>query len=332
MLSVIVPVYMVENYLPQCIDSIINQTYRDIEIILVNDGSLDNCGKICDDYAKKDQRIRVFHKNNGGLSDARNYGIARANGEYLGFVDSDDWIEPNMFEILTNLAEGNKADIVSCGFYYEYSDCTKIHENLEDVFDDNINVCKALINDKIDNHVWNKIFRKSCFTNVAFPKGHVYEDISTMYKLILGSESFVSIKKPLYHYRMTRKSSIIQNHSMANLMDFWSAHKLRYEFFRLDSRFNTDNDIMDQLLYNCAYAIGRTWGWYNVYSEEEKHQYALQLKDMYEFAIQHFPFFGKNNWPIHVRISTLLGRFNNKWAFALLFYMFQTCRWIRKND
>ena len=113
MVSIIVPVYKVESYLPQCIESIINQTYPNLEIILIDDGSPDACGKICDEYAKQDKRIKVFHKQNGGLSDARNYGVARASGEYLSFVDSDDWIEPDMFEVLVKVADDNKADLVN---------------------------------------------------------------------------------------------------------------------------------------------------------------------------------------------------------------------------
>ena len=119
-ISVIVPVYKVEQYLPQCIESIINQTYRNLEIILIDDGSPDNCGKICEEYAQKDKRIKVFHKKNGGLSDARNYGIARASGEYLAFVDSDDWIEPDMYEVLVNWIEDHQTDIVSCGFFLSF--------------------------------------------------------------------------------------------------------------------------------------------------------------------------------------------------------------------
>ena len=111
LISIIVPVYNVEKYIHECVDSIINQTYKNIEIILVDDGSPDNCGKICDEYAKKDNRIKVIHKPNGGLSDARNHGIDVANGEWLMFIDSDDWIEPNMAEKLLHSALNNKADL-----------------------------------------------------------------------------------------------------------------------------------------------------------------------------------------------------------------------------
>ena len=119
-ISVIVPVYKVESYLEQCISSIIKQTYKNLEIILVNDGSPDNCGKLCDIYAKKDSRIKVIHKKNGGLSDARNVALDIATGDYIGFVDSDDWININMYEVLINEAKNEDADIVECKFYSAY--------------------------------------------------------------------------------------------------------------------------------------------------------------------------------------------------------------------
>ena len=117
-ISVIVPVYNIEGYLGKCIDSIIAQTYKDLEIILVDDGSSDHCGAICDKYAKKDNRIKVIHKPNGGLSDARNHGIEAATGSYLGFVDGDDYIEPQMYEKLHNALVENDAEMSICSFRY----------------------------------------------------------------------------------------------------------------------------------------------------------------------------------------------------------------------
>ncbi len=116
MISIIVPVYKDEPYLRQCVDSILNQTYRDIEVLLIDDGSPDRCGEICDEFAKKDQRIRVFHTENKGLSAARNLGLREAKGEYIGFVDSDDWIEPDMYEVLLKRMQETGADISVCSF------------------------------------------------------------------------------------------------------------------------------------------------------------------------------------------------------------------------
>jgi glycosyltransferase involved in cell wall biosynthesis len=120
MISVIIPIYNVEPYLRECIDSIRNQTYQDLDIILINDGSQDKCGEICEDYAKKDTRIRVFHTGNKGLSAARNLGLREAVGEYIGFVDSDDWIEPDMYEILLRRIEETGTSISTCGVWTEF--------------------------------------------------------------------------------------------------------------------------------------------------------------------------------------------------------------------
>ena len=127
--SVIVPVYKVEKYLNKCVDSIINQTLEDIEIILVDDGSPDNCGKICDDYAQKDNRIVVIHKTNGGLSDARNAGLEVARGEYIGFVDSDDYIAPEMISLLYGVCKKNSTDIAGCDLAYVYETTDRVDYN-----------------------------------------------------------------------------------------------------------------------------------------------------------------------------------------------------------
>lgn len=182
MVSIIVPIYLVKQYLPKCIESIINQTYRDIEIILVDDGSPDNCGKICDVYARKDKRIKVFQKRNGGISDARNFGIIKASGEYIGFVDGDDWIEPNMYEELLKVAIANKADIVNCGVFLEYPEYRVDAKVVDKRFDNKRDLIRTLVNGSVADGFGSKLFRKSCFTNIQLPEGHVYEDYATMYK------------------------------------------------------------------------------------------------------------------------------------------------------
>ena len=331
LISVIVPIYKVEQYLPKCIESIINQTYRELEIILVDDGSPDNCGRICEGYAVKDKRIKVFHKENGGLSDARNFGISRANGEYISFVDSDDWINLDMYEVLVNLAVDSKADIVSGGVYLEYLDRTVILQIADKKYNNSVDLCKALIKGEINNGVCNNLYHKSCFSDIAFPKGHVFEEFSTMYKFFLKDLSVVSISRPFYHYRQVRKNSITNTYTMNNLIDFWLAHKARYDYFSGDNRFNTDQEIMDKLYYYCALAIGRTWGWYYASTDQEKEQYASELKEMQDFCIQHFPLSSISKLPLRERIPLIIGRFNNKFAFALLYYMLQGNRWVRSN-
>ena len=330
LVSVIVPVYKVEHYIRQCIDSILKQTYRNLEIILVDDGSPDSCGSICGEYAEKDKRIKVYHKENGGLSDARNYGVARAKGEYLGFVDSDDWIEPDMYELLVNVAEKNNADIVTCGIFNQHPNLTVAASDVEKAFDhEPVALLKDMINGKIAFYAWNKLYRKTCFSDISFPRGHVFEDIATMHKLFMKASTVVCISKPLYHYRVNRKDSINDTYSMDNLTDYWLAHKARYDYFAQDARFNTDAQIMNKLKQYCAVAIARTWRWCFASSSQEREEYASFFKEMQEFVTSLFPCFGVKGWPLFLRFSIFMARFNNALVFALLHYLNQVYRRVR---
>lgn len=311
---------MVEKYLPQCIDSIINQTYQELEIILVDDGSPDNCGFICEEYAQKDKRIKVFHKKHGGLADARNYGLSKATGEYLGFVDSDDWIEPDMYETLLAAAEDNKAGIVNCGHYFEYPK-RSVNSKIGKRFSNCIDLCKALIYGEVSAVVWNKLFHKSCFSDIAFPNGHVFEDTAIMHKLFLKEVTIETVTKPLYHYRNIRKGKITESRTMENLIDYWMVHKSRYDFFMNDARFNSDIKFMDKLRYLCANAVARTWCWCYGNTEQERERYDTEMKEIHGFCVQNFPVCGLKDWPFHLRAALFIGRFNNNFVFALLYYM-----------
>ena len=173
MISVIVPVYNVEPYLGKCLDSIVNQTYRDLEILVIDDGYTDRCKVICDEYKNRDERIRVFHTENRGLSAARNIGLNEANGEWIGFVDSDDWIESDMFETLVKKAEKSSSDIVECGVFREYSDRTE--KNMKRTFDlSGVETIHALIRGEIFNTVWNKLWHRKTWEGIRFPEGRVY--------------------------------------------------------------------------------------------------------------------------------------------------------------
>lgn len=207
LISVIVPVYKVELYLRQCLDSILAQTYHNLEIILVDDGSPDHCGVICDEYAQKDSRICVIHKENGGLSDARNAGVEAAQGEYIGFVDSDDWISPNMYEALYQAAETYCADIAVCEYYDCWSKrCYASHQQEIGVFDGE-NGIRALLELKIANYACNKLYRRELFApNVRYPVGKAYEDVRTMYKLFRKCRRVVTVPEIGYYYRRHSES------------------------------------------------------------------------------------------------------------------------------
>lgn len=210
--SVIVPIYNVEKYLEKCIDSIISQTYSNIEIILINDGSTDNSELICKKYENTDRRIRYYKKENGGLSSARNFGIDRANGDYLVFVDSDDYVSKEMISILLNVAILNNADIVECNFL-EFSENNKIKEsNIDNIVDSKCYSSYEAINSLVCNTgitpiAWNKIYKRQIFSQLRYKEGIYHEDEELIVKLLSSANNICKIDVPLYFY-MIRNGSI----------------------------------------------------------------------------------------------------------------------------
>lgn len=207
-ISIIVPIYKVEKYLEHCVNSILNQTVKDIEVILVDDGSPDNCGAICDELAKIDNRIRVIHKPNGGLSDARNAGIDIAEGKYIGLVDSDDYIAPTMYEKLLKALEENDADASMCYACNIYDDdmefvACKIGE--VEVFDGE-DILDALFSKKLNNFAWNKLYKRELFNNIRYPFGKIYEDLFTTYKIFGNCKRVALDSSQMYYYRIRRDS------------------------------------------------------------------------------------------------------------------------------
>lgn len=174
LISVIIPVYNVEKYLNKSIESVIKQTYKELEIILVDDGSTDSSGKICDEFAQKDDRIKVIHKKNGGLSDARNAGISEAKGKYLGFIDSDDYIDKNFYEILYNVLKKYNSDISICKHretYTDYEENTSKLEIKEQVFNTEQALKELLLFGEVNNYAWNKLYKKELFNEINYPVG-----------------------------------------------------------------------------------------------------------------------------------------------------------------
>lgn len=200
--SVIVPVYNVEQYLRKCLDGLVNQTLRDIEIIVVNDGTKDNSLEIMEEYAGKYPNVKIYSKKNGGLSDARNYGMQYATGEYIGFVDSDDYVETNMYELLYKKAKEEESDIVECNFFHDYPDSR----------DEEIGIKYTSVEDRImlgRSVVWNKIYRTKWLrsTGVQFPVGLNNEDVEFFGKLMVHENKYSYIDESLIHY-VQRDSSL----------------------------------------------------------------------------------------------------------------------------
>lgn len=212
LISVIVPVYKVEPYLDRCVQSIVDQTYRNLEIILIDDGSPDRCGEMCDAWAEKDPRIQVIHKKNGGLSDARNAGMAAATGEYIGFVDSDDWIEPQMYQSLYEAISTTNSDIASCGAKRVWPDGRPSKElqavNRYHVFEHDAAMEAFITANGLVQTVWNKLYRKTVAQDLIFPVGLVHEDEFWTWKVIARANRIVTIQESYYNY-LQRANSIM---------------------------------------------------------------------------------------------------------------------------
>ncbi|MFS0861494.1 glycosyltransferase family 2 protein [Fredinandcohnia sp. 179-A 10B2 NHS] len=200
-ISIIVPVYKVEKYLQKCVDSILTQTFKDFELILINDGSPDNCGDICDEFANMDSRVKVIHKENGGQASARNRGLDIARGDYIGFVDSDDWIEPDMYEILYSICQENKCDIANCSSIIHYPNRRITNGGHSLIIHNRNQAMRALIEgDLYDEVVWTKLIKRELFNELRFTEGIMYEDTDFTYKLIHRSKKVCCIGAPKYNY------------------------------------------------------------------------------------------------------------------------------------
>ena len=255
-ISVVVPAYNVEKYIEKCVDSIIGQTFADIEIILVDDGSRDKTGKICDGLALKDERVTVIHKQNGGLSDARNTGINAANGEFICFIDGDDYIHPQYCEMLLNLITTNNADISVCGFkkvegYNIEFENKELHET--NIFDKSAAMQELITGEKFMNYAWNKLYRKSLFYNVSYPVGRNWEDLGTTYKLFEEAKKVVYNCSELYFY-VQRTNSITSTVSVKGVLDIYELEKERYEFLK-----GKYSGLCDFLEYRICIAAYNVW-------------------------------------------------------------------------
>ena len=329
MISVIVPVYKVEAYLRQSLDSILGQTYKDLDIILIVDGSPDRCGDICETYAQKDSRIRVFHTENKGLSAARNLGLREARGEYIGFVDSDDWIEPDMYKILLNRLEETGSNISVCDYKQEPDSFEKEFKPVEVIYE-GVHALIALLDRKINYNVWNKLFRKELFQDNCFPEGQNYEDIAIMHRIMYEAGRVAVIPELGYHYRV-RADSITSNYSAKNLIDHADAYLNSYAYL------NTCCNKMlagreKEILSVSARGISIVWRWWHQCNNEEKTEFIERIGELHRFTRANFPLFGYRSWPGYLRLSTAFMHSKSRVSFAVLYILNQGFRklWPRK--
>lgn len=242
LISIIVPIYNVEKFLNKCIESIIGQTYKNIEIILVDDGSKDGSGLICDEYAKKDRRIKVVHQPNGGVSSARNTGLREATGEYIGFVDPDDYISENMYTLLYNRLTETSADISMCGYKCYFDKQVEFTANGDVKEYTNIEVIEKLIFDDIfTSHLWNKLYRKELFARVEFPIDRIYEDVSVIYKIFDNAKKIIYDNSIQYAYYQ-RPESLCNSISYKKMGNYVQAIEERYEY--LLNKYNERKELL----------------------------------------------------------------------------------------
>ena len=302
LVSVVIPVYNVSRYLPQCLDGVIAQTYRNLEILIVDDGSTDDSGSICDRYANGDDRIRVFHTPNRGLASARNLALENVEGQYISFIDSDDWIERHAIETLLRAARLTGSDIVEARYYVEYVGNT-VHSTAGTKYSHTFHgeaIMSAFAEGWIDNMVWNKLYRAECFRDIRFPDGHNYEDIAIVWKIMKNlAESgggITALPDELIHYRV-RKNSISHTYMLNNVTDSWNAYLAKYEALP---------DYQDKLLVECFRPIRRMWKNYCSYSKEDKAEAQKIIQEMHSFSKKNFHRVMKGNYPNLTKMSCIL--------------------------
>ena len=286
--SVIVPVYNVEKYLDRCLDSLVNQTLKEIEVIIVNDGSPDNSQKIIDKYAKKYKNIKAYKKENGGLSDARNYGIKKANGKYIAFVDSDDYVSTNMYELMYNKAMQANFDMVVCNINYVYENNNKIMKAYSNIKEDGTDIKNAMIN--IYPAAWNKIFKKELFNNgIEFKKGVWFEDVEFIYRMLPRVKNIGVVNEHLNWY-LQREGSITSSidKRIFHYIDNWNGIIKYYK----------ENNLYDEYYNELEYSYVR-YLYATFIKQASKYNfddYMIAVDKAIENVNKHFPNYKKNKY------------------------------------
>ena len=249
LISIIVPIYNVDKYLEECIESLKNQTYKNLEIILINDGSADNSEQICREEAKQDNRIVFINKKNGGAASAKNKGLKVAKGDYITFVDSDDFIEPDMIEYMVNTIKKYNSDIIQCSFINLYKNTEKFKQ--DKIVEQRISskdFLELFLTKWYSSLFWNKLFKREVIENIFFTEGRCIDDEFFTYKCVINSKSIVTSNKIVYNYRM-RKSGVMKSESSQKqiLKDRVDYLYERYELVRKIYK-DLDKDFLEHLL------------------------------------------------------------------------------------
>lgn len=313
-ISVIIPVYNVEGYLKECLDSIINQTYDNLQIIIIDDGSNDNSGIICDEYAKIDSRITVIHQDNGGLSDARNTGLDLAIGEYISFVDSDDFISCDYFEFLLNNLIKYDSDISCCAAYKYHSKDNYKSSYVNEVkkMTNNEAIFHLIIEDSYCSHAaWAKLYKRQLFNKIRFPKGKIHEDLIVVPRLVGDSKSVIYNGQPKYFFRM-REGSITRSGFSKKSLDQVFGYELLQEYIT--------NHFPELLKYSKTKLLNSYFAFLGlIYINKKEKEFNIERKAIIN-KIKENKFWDKD-LNIKQRLSIIIVEFNPK-LFGL-FYRFR---------
>ncbi len=303
-ISVIVPIYNAQSTLVKMLESLIQQTFKDLEILLIDDGSTDLSGKICDNYQKKDKRIKVIHQNNQGVSMARNKGLEMATGDFIGFVDSDDLIAKEMYEILYKNIIKTKADISVCS-YIKYSKEPVFTYQKEIVTLNKVEALKSLVSDGIVNSfLWNKLFKKELFRNILFPENRIYEDLYVMPLIIDKVNKIVYSKSKLYGYYQRNDSYVNTYNDNKNKNFLEYSNRLYQELLKYESLKENLKEYQNLFIYT-AYLQAAKSKCYSIFQAKYMDKYYKIYKENYSL---------KNNYSIKRKILTL-GLYLNKKLF-----------------
>lgn len=254
LISVVIPVYNVEKFLNKCVESVAHQTYKNLEIILVDDGSQDNCSTMCDEWKKKDSRVKVIHKENGGLSDARNIGYSVSNGEYISFIDSDDWIDKDFYSLLA-LELDSGSDIAECAIDWcdEEGNTIIVKGFSEYKVLSTVEATQTLLREQgITQTVWNKIYKRECINGIFFQTGKYHEDNFWTWQIFLKSNRVSVLNKPMYHY-VQRKNSIMGEKYSLRRLDALEAEYLCYNNLKNDDNFR--EIVVNRFVGTCMYQM-----------------------------------------------------------------------------
>ena len=289
-ISIIVPIYNVDNYLEKCIDSILNQALEEFELVLVNDGSTDNSGAICDKYSNKDERVKVIHKKNGGVSSARNVGIKNANGDYIGFVDPDDYVDIDMYKKLYELCIKSNSDIAICKLGREINGNIINKSYDEGLLElNNLEGMRELFKGELYRFsLCNKLFNKKCFENIKFPEGRIHEDLSTTYKLFANSNKSIYTNYMGYIYVKRENSILTSTYSERRLQSFIGWDEI------IDFMSNKYSEVSDQVIatftYWCIVNIN-----YIFNQIKDKNDIKIHLNYIRQYTVKHYRLIKYNN-------------------------------------